>query len=263
MPEMAGKIKLAIVAVVAVLGLNMTLTAATNAAPSAKTNRFEGPAGQFTVALPADWKPISSKVLQALIDPYASDHVAESGRVIQYGFGPEISDTVTNPPYLMIELNRIGRLPERVMALQSDKEFFQKIIARSFKRAGVQEYKLLETSYDNERHIARVSYTQIEPFTQSELRTVESVLYTQNGAVRLMAVCPNADWNTWSNTIETTLASVQIPKRLHYKARPALAAASQKAMSLELLLIFAVPLVSIIGWLILNRNCGEIMSDEI
>jgi hypothetical protein len=30
-----------------------------------------------------------------------------------------------------------------------------------------------------------------------------------------------------------------------------------------LILIFGVPLVAIIGWLILNRNYGEIMSDEI
>jgi hypothetical protein len=263
MPGMAGKIKIAIVVLLAVFGSHMTITAATNATPSTNTKHFEGPAGQFTIDLPADWKPISSKVLQALIDPYATDHVAESGRVIQYGFGPEISDTLTNPPYLMIELNRIGRLPERIMALQSDKDFFQKTIATSFKRAGVPQYKILEISYDDERHIARLTYTQIEPFTQSELRTVESVFYTQNGAVRAMAVCPNAEWNTWSNTIKTTLASVQIPERLRYKARPALAAASQKAMSLQLLLVFALPLVSIIGWLILNRNCGEIMSDEI
>jgi hypothetical protein len=260
---MAGKIKIAIVVLLAVFGLDMTITAASNSAPSGNSYRFEGPAGQFTIDLPADWKPISSKVLQALIDPYATDHVAESGRVIQYGFGPEISDTVTNPPYLMIELNRIGRLPERVMALQADQQFFQRTIAASFKQAGVQEYKFLETSYDNEHHVARLTYTQVEPLTQSELRTVELVFYTQNGAVRAMTVCPNVEWNRWSNTIETTLASVQIPERLHYKARPALAAASQKAMSLQLLLALAVPLVSIVGWLILNRNCGEIMSDEI
>jgi hypothetical protein len=34
-------------------------------------------------------------------------------------------------------------------------------------------------------------------------------------------------------------------------------------MSLQLLLVMGVPLISLIGWLILNRNCGEIMSDEI
>jgi hypothetical protein len=79
-----------------------------------------------------------------------------------------------------------------------------------------------------------------------------------------MAVCPSAGWNTWSNTIETILTSVQIPERLHYKARPALAVVSRQAMSLQLLfLFFVVPLVSIVGWLILHRNCGEIMSDEI
>jgi hypothetical protein len=258
---MAGKIKNAIVALLVVFSLE--LDAATNSTPSTNTNRFEGPAGQFTIDLPADWKPISPKVLLALIDPYARDHVAESGRVLQYGFGPEISDTLTNPPYLMVELNRIGRLPERVMALQTDKDFFQRRIATSFKGAGVQEYKILDTSYDNERHIARLIYTQVEPFTQSELRTIESVFYTQNGAVRAMAVCPNADWNIWSNTIETTLSSVQIPERLHYKARPALASVSRSVVSLQLLLFMGVPLISLVGWLILNRNCGEIMSDEI
>lgn len=260
---MAGKIKIAIVALVAVLSLELTTSAATDSTPSGNTNRFEGPAGQFTIDLPADWKPISPKVLLALIDPYARDHAADSGRVLQYGFGPEVSDTLTNPPYLMIELNRIGRLPERVMALQADKDFLQRALVTGFKRVGVSEYKILDTSYDNERHVARLSYTQIEPFTQSELRTVESVYYTENGAVRAMAVCPNADWTTWSNTIETTLASVKIPERLHYKSRPGLASASRSAASFEMFFIFGVPLVSLISWFVLKRRCGEIMTDEI
>jgi len=260
---MAGKINSAIVALVAVLSQGLTTSAATDSTPSGNTNRFEGPAGQFTIDLPTDWKPISPKVLLALIDPYARDHAAESGRVLQYDFGPEVSDTLTNPPYLMIELNRIGRLPERAMALQTDQDFFQRILVTGFKRAGVQQYKILSTSYDNERHVARLSYTQIEPFTHSELRTVESVFYTENGAVRAMAVCPNADWTSWSNTIEATIASVRIPERLHYKAQPVLASASRSAASLELFLIFGLPLVSLIGWFILNRRCGEIMTDEI
>jgi hypothetical protein len=260
---MAGKINIAIVALLTVFSLEMATLAATNSTPSGNTNRFEGPAGQFTIELPADWKQISPNVLLALIDPYARDHAAESGRVLQFGFGPDISDTLTNPPYLMIELNRIRRLPERVMALHSDTNLLRRAIEGKFNRAGVLNYKILETSYDNQRHVGRLSFTQLDPLTLSELRTVESVFYTQDGAVRVMAVCPNADWNTWSNTIETTLASVQIPERLHYQARPALTAASRTAMSLQLLLVFAVPLVSIVGWLILNRNCGEIMSDEI
>jgi hypothetical protein len=260
---MAGKIKFAMAGLLAIFAFEVAICAATNAPAPGNTNRFEGPAGQFTIDLPADWKPISSKVLLALIDPYASDHAAESGRIIQFGFGPEISDSQPNPPYLMIELNRISRLPERIMALHTDKEWFSRTIAASFKRAGVQDYKILDTSFDNERHIIHLSYTQIDPLTQSELRTVESIFYTQNGAVRAMAVCPNADWNTWSNAIETTLASVEISERFHYKARPALASASRSAASLELFFIFGLPLVSLIGWLILNRKCGEIMTDEI
>lgn len=259
---MAGKIRIAIAALLLLNGLQMALGAA-DSGPLTNTNRFAGPAGQFTINLPADWKPISPKVLLALIDPYARDRAADSGRVIQYGFGPEQSDTLTNPPYLMIELNRIGRLPERIMALQSETNFFRRTISTSFKREGVQEYKILETSYDNERHVAHLSYTQVEPFTHSELRTVESVFYTQTGAVRAMAVCPNADWNAWSNSIESTIASVRIPERLQYKPRPALASASRDAMSLHLMMVLGIPFVSIAAWFILNRRCGEGMSDEI
>jgi hypothetical protein len=260
---MAGKINIAIVALLAVFCTEMAATAATKAAPFGNTNRFEGPAGDFTIDLPVDWKPIKPNVLLALVDPYARDRPAESGRVHQYGFGPVLSDIMPNPPYLMIEMNRVGRLPERVIALQADKHFLERALVTGFKRVGVQEYKILETSYDNQRHVARLSYTQIEPFMQSELRTVESVFYTENGAIRVMAVCPNADWNMWSNTIETTLASVQIPERLHYKARAGLASASRSSASLELFFIFGLPLVSLIGWFFLNRRCGEIMSDEI
>ena len=260
---MAGKITTAIVTLLTVLGLETVVIGAENLAQSTNTYRFEGPAGQFTIELPPDWKPIKPNILQALIDPYARDHAAESGKVLQYGFGPELSDTMTNPPYLMIELNRIGRLPERVMALQADTNFFRRVIAGSFKKADVSEYEILESRYDNKRHVARVSYTQIEPITQSELRTVESVFYTQNGAVRVLAVCPNPDSNRWTNVIETAIASVQIPERLRYQPRPALEAASRTVGSLHLFFIFGVPLVSLVGWFILNRNAGQVMSDEI
>jgi hypothetical protein len=241
----------------------MAATAATKSAPFSNTNRFEGAAGQFTIDLPADWKPISPNVLLALTDPYARDLAAESGRVLQYGFGPAMSDLMPNPPYLMIEVNRVRRMPDRLMALHSDKDWFERTISANLKHRGVREIEILDTSFDKERHIVRFSYTQTEPYAQSELHIVQSVFYTETGAVRAMAVCPSAGWNTWSNTIETTLASVQIPERLHYKARPALAAVSRKAMSLQLMLVFLLPLVSVIGWLILHRNCGEIMSDEI
>jgi len=261
---MAGKINFVIVGLLAVLSLETTATAATKSAPFGITNRFEGPAGQFTIDLPVDWKPIKPNVLLALVDPYARDLGAESGRVLQYGFGPVMSDIIPNPPYLMIEVNRVRRMPERMMALHSDKDWFERTIAANIKHAGVEEFRILETSFDKERHVVRFSYTQIEPFAQSELHIIQSVFYTESGAVRVMAVCPSAGWNTWSNTIETTLASVQIPARLHYKARPALTVVSRQAMSLQMLLVcFVVPLVSIVGWLILHRNCGEIMSDEI
>jgi hypothetical protein len=261
---MVGKINIAIVVLLVVFGMDMAATAATKATPFGNTNRFEGPAGQFTIDLPADWKPIGSNVLLALIDPYARDLAAESGRVRQYGFGPAMSDLMPNPPYLMIEVNRVRRMPERMMALHSDRDWFERTIAANLKHAGAQEIEILDTSFDKERHIVRFSYTQIEPYAQSELHIVQSVFYTENGAVRAMVVCPSAGWNTWSNTIETTLASVQIPERLYYKERPALAVVSRQAMSLQMLfVVFVVPLVSIVGWLILHRNCGEIMSDEI
>lgn len=261
---MAGKINFAIVGLLAVLSLETVVTGATKSAPLASTNRFEGAAGQFTIDLPVDWKPIKPNVLLALVDPYARDLAAESGRVLQYGFGPVMSDLIPNPPYLLIEVNRVRRMPERLMALHSDRDWFERTIAANLNRAGEREINILDTSFDKERHIVRFSYTQIDPFAQSELHVVQSVFYTENGAVRAMAVCPSATWNTWSNTIETTLASVQIPERLHYKVRPALTVVSRQAMSLQLLLVcFVVPLVSIVGWLILHRNCGEIMSDEI
>jgi hypothetical protein len=260
---MAGKIKTAIIALITVLGLETALHGAENAAQSTNIHRIEGPAGQFTIDLPPDWKPIDPTVLQALTDPYARDHVVESGKVLQFGYGPELSETMTNPPYLVVELNRTRRLPERVMALQSNTNFFRRVLENSFKKNGVLEYKILEANYDSQRHVVHLVFTQTDPITRSELRNVESVLYTQDGAVRVAAVCPSAEWNVWTNTIESALASVTIPERLHYQARPGLEIAAQSASSLRLLLALAVPLVSMVVWFILNRHSGQVMSDEI
>src|SRR5580765_802859 len=169
---MAGKINFAIVGLLAFCSLEMAATAATKSVPFGTTNRFEGPAGQFTIDLPVDWKPIRPNVLLALVDPYARDLAAESGRVLQYGFGPVMSDIIPNPPYLLIEVNRVRRMPERLMALHSDKDWFKRTIAANLNHAGEREIKILDTNFDKDRHIVRFSYTQIDPFAQSELHVV-------------------------------------------------------------------------------------------
>jgi hypothetical protein len=149
------------------------------------------------------------------------------------------------------------------MALHSDTNFFRRAIEGQFNRARVLNYKILETRFDKQQHIGRLSFTQLDPLTLSELRTIEAVFYTQDGAVRVMAVCPSAEWNTWTNTIESAIASVKIPERLHYQALPGLETAAAGASSLRLLFALGVPFISLAGWFILNRNAGQVMSDEI
>lgn len=260
---MAGKITFAIVVFLAVLGLEIAATAAENVAQSTNTHRIEGPAGQFTIDLPADWKPIDRDILQSLIDPDARDRAAESGRVLQFGYGPELSETITNPPYLMVELNRIRRLPERVLAAHSNTNFLRRVIEVNFRKAGLTDYKILEIRYDNQRHVARLSCIKVDPIMQSELRDVEAVFYTQEGAVRVLAVCPNSDWNAWSNTIESAIASVRIPERLRYQAHPGPETAAHDASAFRLLLFMGLPFVSLAFWFVLNRHSGQVMSDEI
>jgi len=149
------------------------------------------------------------------------------------------------------------------MSLQSNTNFFRRVLENSFKKNGILEYNILEASYDSQRHVVRLVFTQTDPITRSQLRNVESVLYTQDGAVRVAAVCPSAEWNVWTNTIESALASVKIPERLQYQARPGLETAAAGASSLRLLLALGVPFISLAAWFILNRNAGQVMSDEI
>jgi hypothetical protein len=56
---------------------------------------------------------------------------------------------------------------------------------------------------------------------------------------------------------------VIIPESIRYQARPGLETAAQSVSSFRLLFALAVPLVSMVVWFIVNRNAGQVMSDEI
>ncbi len=225
-------------------------------------HRLHGRWAEFTIDLPADWKETNSPAFAAMVDPYPETEEPSPGRQVRYGYCPGASETLTNPPCLLVEIYHRGRLPDRLMALQSKGDFLRLTISENLKKAGILERNILETDYDTNRFMVRFGYTKVQRFPRKEFRIAQSVFFTEKGFVNFMAVCPKQDWALWTNTFDRAIASVQIAHGLRYRlyAPPK---PPSGTMVKEFLTGIGMVLAAGIFYIIYQRRKNSVMSDEI
>lgn len=234
----------------------------TAAATAADVQKFSGNAAEFTIAVPTNWTVMDPQILEALVDPYGADDSTSTGRAVRFGYAPAISEAVSNPPYIMVEVSKTVRLPDRIEALQANPGYLRTNILNGLRKTGVLERNLLETRYDTNRHMARFSFTKSAPFTRERLRVTKQVFFTEEGSIIVMAVCPELEWSQWSETIESALDSLQIAERLHYRLH--LASSPHLFAELQTILIMGIAFIAIpIVYFFYFRRSDQVMSDEI
>ena len=226
-------------------------------------HRFPGKPAEFTIDLPAEWKDMDPQLLEALVDPYSQDDLPAQGRTARYGYSPGTSGGLTNPPYLMVEVRRTGRIPDRLMALQSNDDFLRRTISEHLTKAGILERNILEANYDSNRLMVRFGFTRIEPFARQELRIAQSVFFTEEGSINLMAVCPKQDWDAWSNKIDRAIATVQVAPNLRYRPHAPAKIPSSGTLAIEFLTVIGMVLGAGIVYVIYLRKKDSVMSNEV
>jgi hypothetical protein len=230
---------------------------------AADLHTYQGKAAEFVIAIPTNWAEMDPQVLEAMVDPYGADDSTSTGRSVRYGYGPPISENMTNPPYIMVEVSKTFRLPDRLEALQANEGFLRTNIGRGLRKSGVLERNLLECHYDTNRHMARFTFTRGGAFVREKLRVVKQVFFTEEGSIIVMAVCRDQEWNNWSGDIESAFGSCQVAERLRYRPRAFSASSSHGGGLQSALITLAVFVVIPIAYMIYNRKAGEVMSDEI
>jgi hypothetical protein len=158
------------------------------------THKFEAKGGDFSILVPTNWAEMDPQVVQALIDPYAEDKNADKFPLLRYGYGPPISDDIPDPPYIAVQVRRNGRLPDRLVVLQSKDGFLRTNIARMLRTSGVLERNITETSYDTNKHMVRFSFTKLGPLVRDRLRITNLTYFTEEGAINLTSVCSVPQW---------------------------------------------------------------------
>jgi len=227
------------------------------------THRFEGKGGEFSIVVPTNWAEMDTQVIEALVDPYAEDQYAARFPTARYGYGPPMSDTIPDPPYIAIQVRKSGRMADRLVALQSKEDFLRTNVVRMLRKSGVLERNVEDTSYDTNKHMVRFSFTKIGPLVRDRLRVTNLAFFTEEGAINVTSVCSTTQWETWKGTIESAFASFQVADRLQYKPRGIAAVAERGSGFGTFLMTIGVFIVTPIVFMIYRRRAGDVMSDEI
>ena len=226
-------------------------------------HRFEGKGGEFSILVPTNWTEMDPEVVEALIDPYAEDQYARRFPIVRYGYGPVMSDEIPDPPYIAVQVRKSGRMPDRLVNLQSKEDFLRTNIVRMLKKSGVLERNLLETTYDTNKHMVRFSFTKVGPLVRDRLRLTNLTYFTEEGAINLTSVCSVTQWETWKASIEAAFASFQVADRLRYKPKENAVIADRGSGFGTFLATIGIFIVAPIIWMIYRRNACDVMSDEI
>jgi hypothetical protein len=245
------------------LPLALLFLAQISLADETNTHKFEAKGGDFSILVPTNWAEMDPQVVQALVDPYAEEKYADKVPILRYGYGPPISDDIPDPPYIAVQVRKNGRLPDRLVVLQSRNDFLRTNIARMLRTSGVLERNITETRYDTNKHMVRFSFTKIGPLVRDRLRITNLTYFTEEGAINLTSVCSVPQWENWSNTIETAFSSFQLADRLHYKPRGISVLAESGSGFGSFMMIMATFIITPIVWMIYKRRVGGVMSDEI
>ena len=231
-------------------------------AATTDTQRFEGKTAAFTIQVPTNWVEMNPRIYGAMVDPYAPNNSLESS-VTRFSYGPPRSETDTNPPSIAVAVRKSGRMNDIFMALQSNEGFFKTNLTRRLQQSGILERDLLEMSYDPDRQAARFSFLKQAPLNRGQLRVTQQTFFTEEGAINVAAICPGSEWNSWSNSIESTLESFQVADRLRYQPRSADELRPRLSGITALVVTVCVFVMGPIAYMIYNRKAGEVMSDEI
>ena len=170
-------------------------------AQTSGTRIFQGKQSEFTIAVPTNWAEMPAQEIEALLDPYAEDYSLGSATASHYGYGPPISDAITNPPYIAVDVRKFRRLPERVVALHGNDPILKTNVSRIMKNAGILETNILEISYDTNKYMVKVRAIRVAELTRERLCITRLTFFTQEGSIGVTAVCPEPELPAWTNSI--------------------------------------------------------------
>ena len=181
--------------------------------------RFETKDG-FTIRMPEGWIAIPREMIQALADENAKSLPNAPKVIYDYGFQSADSENWFEYPYLVIQVRRIGRLPESelnpIKKINTLLNESGKVIDRDY--SGLSDLEFNETIYDPELHIilTRLS-AECPPY--GRVRCLSGTRLTEFGSIGIYCYALESTYSYYAPVFEAIIKQVEIPDSIAYTVR--------------------------------------------
>lgn len=186
------------------------------------TNSVNSPHG-FELQLPPNWVTVNSNLL-ATIRTFGRSHDSRMPNPDGIYAYQQVSDKDEfSPPYIMVAVKNVGKIPQRFAHKLSVPGRAQKeldaAIRGPMKDLLPDGYRLISATFDTNLYAMR-----IEMEFQSEfglLHVMVANFFTERGTLEVTGLVRPSEYATWGKTFDQMIASVRFADWLQYQRRPA------------------------------------------
>lgn len=178
------------------------------------TQEFHAREG-FTIRLPADWKQIPPDVIKKYFSEMTRANPQMPRAVANYAFKPASNMNPLPFPYLMIQVDHSGKLPEQRLA---DTRQMKRGIEKGARDASskLSDVTASELTYDADRHIVWGTLQMTVP-DGGRLKQMLATIMTEQGVIRVVGFSTDEDYETWAPTFKAIAENLVLSEKLRYR----------------------------------------------
>jgi hypothetical protein len=212
------------------------------------TRRFNAKEG-FTLKLPYNWVRIPGKVLDEHSRELQQGASDAERPVYDYGFQLSGAGHWLAEPYILICLNKTGRIPEGKMKKLAKEKKGSKPIEE--KVSGIPDTEVGEIIYDPDDHALWMTFLA----DAEKVKGLIATKLTREGCIQIVCYARDQDFNEYRKLFEDIVKNIYIGEDLEYKPRitDSIPIISQINFDKLLSHVFTSALLIGVIWLLLSR----------
>ena len=212
------------------------------------TQSFNAKEG-FTLKLPDKWVQIPGKVLDEQSKKLQQVAPDEEKLLYDYGFQLSGAGHWLTCPYILICVNKTGRIPEGKMKRITNKKIESKPIDE--KISGIPNTAVGEVLYDSDDHTLWMTFLA----DAEKVKGLIATKLTQKGCIQIVCYANDKDFNEYRNLFEGIVKNIYLSEELEYKSRITDSIPIISQINFDKLLSHVFTSALLIGaiWLLLTR----------
>lgn len=174
---------------------------------------------EFTFNLPADWEEIPQEVLEAAHSEARRQLPDAQVPRYDYGFQPVDNDHWMDYPYLLIQVNHLGRIPDRQLAEMPPIDMNALMREKSPDFAPLMSnLRFGQLQYDKDLGVVWMT-SQSDIVGIGPILGLSGIIPTERGVVQLNGYARESDFANYIDSFRQMVLSVHIAPELAYRPR--------------------------------------------